>query len=127
MVRIPKAKPMHEQCMELWKKAINKRDKICQRPNCPYCFNQPGAKYLQAHHIVERTCWPLRYDLNNGILLCRASHKFWAHSEDPFIREETIKFYKKLTNWEYLKICKHRQSKNDYNAIFIYLSKYLED
>jgi hypothetical protein len=127
MVRIPKTKSIQAQCMELWKKAINKRDKVCQRPGCPHCFNQPGVQYLQAHHIVKRTNWPLRYDLSNGVLLCRPSHKYWAHDDDPFIQEEVHEFYKKFTNWDYLKASKHRQSKNDYNLIFMDLLSYVED
>ena len=125
MVRIPKQKSMQKRCDELWKQAINKRDKVCQRPNCPHCFNQPGA-VLQAHHIVNRTCWSLRFDIANGVLLCKASHKFWAHLEDPFIREEVHEFYKSFTNWDYLRASRHRQSKNDYNLIFMDLLKYLE-
>ena len=127
MVRIPKVKSIQAQCMELWKKAIRKRDKVCQRTNCPNCYNAEGIKYLTPHHIVDRTCWPLRFDLANGVLLCRGSHKYWAHSDDPFIIEEVHEFYKSFTNWDYLKSAKHRQSKNDYNIIFMYLLGYVEE
>lgn len=108
-------------CDALWTEAIKKRDKVCKRPNCPFCFNQKGTGYLQSHHIVERTCWPLRYDIKNGVLLCRPSHKFWSHSNDPFVRAEVHKFYENFTDMKYLELARYRQSKNDYAAIEIML------
>ena len=108
-------------CDALWIEAIKKRDKICQRPDCPYCRNRKNARYLQAHHIVERTCWPLRFDLKNGVLLCRGSHFKWAHSNDPFVQDEVREFYESIADMKYLKLARYRQSKNDYAMIEIML------
>ena len=115
------AKTLLKECGDLWKKRIRERDKVCQRPGCPYCFNAEGIKYLTPHHIVSRTVWPLRFDLLNGVLLCRGSHGMWAHTEDPFIRRDVDDFYESLGNMDYLNIARHRQSKNDYHAIKLYL------
>jgi len=114
-------KAQHKELDGLWKKRIKERDKVCQRPGCPYCFNAEGVKYLTPHHIVSRTCHPLKYDLENGVLLCRGSHGMWAHCEDPFIRRDVDDFYKQFANLDYLNIARHRQSKNDYMAIKLYL------
>ena len=54
-----------------WRKSVYKRDKFrCQMPNCMSNFR------LQAHHI--RKCSSessLRYDVDNGITLCRECHE----------------------------------------------------
>jgi 5-methylcytosine-specific restriction endonuclease McrA len=54
-----------------WRKKIYTRDKFrCQMPDC-------SSKYrLQAHHIKK---WSnaaiLRYDVDNGVTLCRSCHE----------------------------------------------------
>ena len=119
-------KQTDKECLDLWKKAIKLRDKICQRPNCPHCFNQPDTKYLQAHHIIPRTCYSLRHDIKNGILLCRASHGFWAENTDPLTQKEVIKFYDKFVDMQYLESKRYQQTKLEYEAIKIYLKKEIE-
>ena len=60
----------------LWKLAILKRDKKCQRCGSRDC--------LQAHHIISRRHSKTFFDLDNGILLCRKCHCWitYAHDED---------------------------------------------
>ena len=116
-------KKEHKECNILWKKRIRGRDKICQRPSCPNCHNQEGIKYLQAHHIVPSTNYALRYDLKNGVLLCRGSHGMWVHSEDPFIRLVVYHFYVHFADMEYLETARHRQSKNQYELIKLALEE----
>ena len=50
-----------------WQLSVTKRDKKC---------NLCGSiKFLQAHHIKSWKLYPkLRYDINNGITLCRTCH-----------------------------------------------------
>ena len=54
-----------------WRSNVYQRDKYCcQWPHC----NQ--KKYLNAHHILTWADNPgLRYDINNGITLCKTHHK----------------------------------------------------
>lgn len=54
-----------------WRKEIYKRDKyVCQWSNC--C----ERKGLNAHHILRWADNPgLRYNLDNGITLCKTHHK----------------------------------------------------
>ena len=106
-----------------WTKKIKERDKVCKRPNCPYCFNQEGIRYLQSHHIIPRRCWALRWDLKNGVALCRNSHFKWAENDDPEIRAEVNKWYDNTFDMKYLNMRKHNQSKNDYNLIKLYLEE----
>ena len=54
-----------------WRLSVYKRDNFtCQWPNCK-C-----KKKLNAHHIKRwADCPGLRYDVNNGITLCKDHHK----------------------------------------------------
>ena len=54
-----------------WRLRVYKRDKFsCQMPKCK------AKKGLQAHHIRKwSSASTLRYDINNGITLCRKCHK----------------------------------------------------
>lgn len=54
-----------------WRLSIYKRDKFkCQWPGCS------ASKKLNAHHIKRwADCPGLRYDVNNGITLCKDHHK----------------------------------------------------
>jgi 5-methylcytosine-specific restriction endonuclease McrA len=110
MVRIPKTKSMQQQCMELWKVVVKKRAK----ESCEKCGS---LNTLQCHHIIPRTNYSLRFDLENGVCLCKSCHIYWAH-------KDAVAFYhwvKDVRNIDYLESARHRQSKNDYNAIFMYL------
>lgn len=56
----------------LWSKAVKVRDDFC----CKIC----GAKNvsLESHHIKAWASYPEdRYDINNGITLCKVHHDFF--------------------------------------------------
>ena len=62
-----------------WRRRVFHRDSYtCQR-----CSLRPsGSNQLRAHHIAPWAKYPtLRFDLDNGITLCRACHA-WVHSPD---------------------------------------------
>lgn len=109
-----------KKCLELWKKACKIRDNwTCQRPGCPFCFNQPKPKYLQVHHIIKRTNWRLRHDIKNGITSCRDSHFNWFenNNNDPFIAENLTNFLRTFTDMDYLQRVKGCQKKLNYFLI----------
>lgn len=68
--------PLYKQ----WRKDVRKRDNHrCQWPGCI------ASKKLQAHHIMR---WAdsvdLRYNINNGITLCKAHHQMIQGNERAY-------------------------------------------
>jgi predicted restriction endonuclease len=68
--------PLYKQ----WRSAVYKRDKFkCQWPGCTL------AKKLNAHHIKTWADFPgLRFNINNGITLCKYHHDFIKGAEDSY-------------------------------------------
>lgn len=62
---------------EKWKAAVRKRDKLkcrwCRRRVVVTMAMQPDQ--AQCHHATPREHRPTRWDVRNGILLCRADHE----------------------------------------------------
>ncbi len=67
--------------LKKWKKIIRKRDKNrCRFPRCS------SRKKLQVHHIYPFAQYiGLRYDISNGILLCKECHKKVTGQEASYI------------------------------------------
>lgn len=64
-----------------WRLSVRRRDKECQWPNC--CHKN---EKLQTHHIRKWATYPtLRYDIDNGITLCKFHHTFIKGHEDNYI------------------------------------------
>jgi 5-methylcytosine-specific restriction endonuclease McrA len=63
-----------------WRVQVYKRDKFtCQMPGCSY------KKYLNAHHIQKwASASSLRFDVDNGITLCKNCHKKVTGSEQHY-------------------------------------------
>ena len=73
-------------------KLRKKADKLWTQKvlNLPYCEVCGSTKVLQAHHFYYKSSYPhLRYNLKNGVVLCRACH-FKLHHRDPKAVEEEI-------------------------------------
>lgn len=66
---------------KIWKMAVLKRDKFkCQWPGCN-CKTK-----LQAHHIKRwADCILTRYQVSNGITLCKAHHFMIRNKEEHYI------------------------------------------
>ena len=105
-----RGKSIKKICDELWSAKVKER----AGGKCEICGKD---KYIQAHHIVPRTNFALRHDIENGVALCRRHHLYFAH-KDPL---EFIEWAKLKRDLDYLQMVRHRQSKNDYNAIKLYL------
>lgn len=76
-----------------WGRAIKKRDVFCQ---WPHCSRLGPAVTIDAHHKAPRSLRPdLKYELSNGIVLCRHHHNYTHGSGKPeavalgFLIEET--------------------------------------
>lgn len=62
-----------------WRKKIFQRDKKCMMPGCN------SKKRLQAHHIKRwADASSLRYDLSNGITLCKYCHDSIKNKESYY-------------------------------------------
>lgn len=63
-----------------WRKAVYKRDGYkCKWPKCK------ARTRLNAHHIRRwADCPSLRFEINNGITLCKKHHKMIQNKEDIF-------------------------------------------
>jgi len=70
---------------KMWRKAVYKRDGYrCQMPGCP-CCGKKGRIF--AHHIMTWADYPrLRYDVNNGITLCKLAHDKVTGNEEDYVR-----------------------------------------
>lgn len=64
-----------------WRKDVYTRDNnCCQWPNCK------SKKKLHAHHICRWADNPgLRFNIHNGITLCKAHHDLVKDNEDHYI------------------------------------------
>lgn len=67
--------------VKLWRISIFERDHFtCQMPGC----NKPSHD-LNAHHIKQWSKYPdLRFDINNGITLCKKCHSKIRRKEKRF-------------------------------------------
>lgn len=64
-----------------WRAAVYKRDG--HRCKAPFCNRK--TKFLNAHHIKRwADCPTLRFDVTNGITLCRACHKKIQGKEEQY-------------------------------------------
>ena len=95
----------------LWKKqALKRAGKKCEK-----CGSD---KYVQVHHIIPRTNYRLRWDLENAVCLCRKHHLYWAHKD----AREFSMWIDGLRDTNYLDTTRHFQGKQDY----FLLKKHLE-
>jgi len=87
MSRKPSKKTLKKKCDELWSKLIRQR----AGNKCEYCGKSDGK--IDAHHILSRRHFSVRWNLENGVALCRYHHQFFAH-EDPVAFTEWLKTVK---------------------------------
>ena len=103
-----------------WSKLIHERDKFCLL--CGIDRN------LNAHHVVGRRAQTLRWDLDNGLLLCSGCHTFRtrsAHQNGRWFHEWFTKQYP--TRNERLKELEWPPQKQDYENISNYLKQKEEE
>jgi 5-methylcytosine-specific restriction endonuclease McrA len=73
-------KSNHDPQREVWRLAVLRRDKWrCLKCGCKSKVN------LNTHHIIQWSKAPyLRYNLNNGITLCKVCHKQMFYNEESY-------------------------------------------
>ncbi len=96
-----------------WKQLVLERDERC-------CVRCGAGRYLQAHHIRSRRFKSTRWELANGLTLCRGCH-FWVHNH--LEADETVAFYEGLgCDYAALKVQSLVRAKGmDYAAVVVAL------
>jgi predicted restriction endonuclease len=77
-------KPKREDPRETrFKKQVRERDDYtCQFPGCGY-----QSKHIDVHHVAKRSRRPdLRFDVSNGLCLCRKHHSWTDYHHDEAVR-----------------------------------------
>jgi hypothetical protein len=74
-----KDKAWDKYLMQLWGLVIHNRDKVCQ-----WCGKVEGK--LDAHHIFGRISRNVRWDKDNGILLCYYCHNWRLRKDSESFR-----------------------------------------
>jgi len=100
---------------KLASEVVKKRDKACLR-----CFKETD---LQCAHIISRSHFNTRWDMDNLLTLCRGCHYTFAHKE-PLEFAEFVK--EKLGDKKYQHLRMRGQMvgvKPDYSAIELYLNQ----
>ena len=79
-----------------WKIAIKKRDTYCQ-----VCGPDKINKVLNVHHQIPKSFLEVRWDLDNGMLLCFQHHSLgrWSAHQNP------VWFSKWLVEHKYKTYC----------------------
>ena len=87
-----------------FKKEVKKRDeRKCQGPACK------SNKALEVHHIRKWADFPsLRFDISNGITLCKKCHKRVTGNEEIY-----AEFFIRLLEWQMLNKLKELDNEDD--------------
>jgi len=87
-----------------FRKEVRSRDgNKCQWPSCG------STKTLEIHHIRKWSDFPaLRFDVSNGITLCRKCHRMVTGNEEIY-----SEFFIKLLEWQMLNKLKKPNDKNE--------------
>jgi 5-methylcytosine-specific restriction endonuclease McrA len=85
---LPKKKTVQKATVQAWRKTTNYRQwraAVIDRDNrtCQFCASR---KNLTAHHIVAASVdAELRYEIRNGITLCRNCHKVLERAQEKLL------------------------------------------
>jgi len=99
-MKIKSKKWKEREALKSWRNQVLIRDKeVCQ-----ICKNKPNKPHV--HHIIPRQVKELKYDINNGIVLCFYHHKVGVQSPHlnslwftMWIRKNKPSQYKYLMRW----------------------------
>lgn len=73
-VNFKNGKPTIKALDKIWRDIIISRAK----KKCEFCGS---SKHVQAHHIVPRSFYATRWNIENGVALCRRHHLYFAHRD----------------------------------------------
>lgn len=80
---------LKKKCDALWRDIIKERSGWRSEVSgeCGSYSDNGKVIGLEAHHIVGKPTYSLRYDLDNGICLTTKEHIFGVHSSDPYVAQ----------------------------------------
>ncbi|GAG10315.1 unnamed protein product, partial [marine sediment metagenome] len=109
-----KRSTLKNKCDALWRKIIHSKGK-CER--CP----KPGT---DAHHVIGRGNYNLRWDIRNGCLLCASCHEFSKNSakNNPLLFAEWFKL-NRPDDYIYLMRKRNEIWDKDYDKVLEYLQE----
>jgi hypothetical protein len=84
----------------MWSLMVRIRDGF----TCKMCGKKTDR--AQASHIVGRSNWAVRWDINNGVTLCFYCHRYRIHGGE-MTDEDRIEFHKKAIGEENYKLLLH--------------------
>lgn len=103
---------IREHCDRLWAELI----KLIHGKKCAKC----GTEFnIHSHHLISRTNWNLRFDVDNGLPMCEYHHIIW-------LKQYPIDYVRWL-NKEYpglldkLELKRYEKARHDYTLLKIYL------
>ena len=76
MKEMPDKKKLDDQCLDLWSLIVRQRDFTCRN-----CNSTSG---LSGHHVRVRQHKATRYDVANGLSLCRSCHSLQKFRPEQF-------------------------------------------
>lgn len=94
------AKNLTKKCDKIWKDIILKQAGYRSEVSGLLGRQKGGDQILQAHHIVKKPNYCLRYMIENGICLTMGEHKFGIHGNDEEEWRKKIKRVKGDTIYE---------------------------
>ncbi|MHB8276393.1 MAG: hypothetical protein ACYDIA_01900 [Candidatus Humimicrobiaceae bacterium] len=102
-------KAMKKRLLDLWTTIVKRKGE------CEICGNK---NYLNAHHIISKTNFTLKWDIRNGCCLCAGCHIFNRLSAhlDPLFFVLWLQEHRK-DDYEYLLVKKNERFSKDYETI----------
>lgn len=89
-------KTLRNKADRLWSAAVRKEaGHKCQNPKC-----KTSGMRVDAHHIISRNIYNLRYELVNGLCLCVVCHH--KAGTNPIFHNRLIKEHRTAEEIEYL-------------------------
>ena len=130
-LKLPKKESLKKQCDNLWIECVKARANYSSELSGVPGKKIGGSAIITSHHIVGKSNYRLRYELENGICLENGKeHIFGVHHKfNPSVSKEyQDKIIKKITQkkYDWLLTLRGDKSKIDLHLIKIYLTQQLE-
>lgn len=115
-------------CKALWTECIKVRAGYKSELSGREGLQIGGAFVIQAHHLYGKSCYRLRFELDNGICITTGEHNYYAHGsrdrQDRF--EDKVKKLRGERIYDHLRELKHLPTKTDLYVVKFYLEEELK-